>query len=344
MAQQGWAAGGARTAVVADVGRGTIKIGLTDDRGVLRHDSVRVYEPTAQPTVSGAISSFARDAGLSDLPPRLAVAVSGNPRGDTVTVTNGRWRVSKSGLAAMTQAQPLILNDFAANAWAISAPGGAGRLETLGGAGVRPQEAGTFCIIGVGSGLGVALLSRDNYGAVNVVATEAGHAAFPSGMKDAEPLTAEIGARQGLATSEMLISGSGLVAIYGAVAKRHGGKPVADTPKEIVRLGTSARDPMAGEALTLLVRALWHFAGNMVLTYGAWDGVILTGSLAAALRPLLQRGDLAQEFVLPGPYKRELAATPRSLGSFRHAELEGAAAALLVDDDRRAFSQHLRAA
>lgn len=331
-------------ALVADVGRLTVRVGLTNDLGVLRHETVRSYEPAAQPTVAGAISTFAREQGLTALPHRLGVAVSGMTRGDTVSVTNGRWRVSKSGLAAMIRGEPLIINDFAAYGWALSADTLTAQLDALANGGVRPRESGTYCIIGLGSGLGVTVLSRDAHGVVNVLATEAGHSAFPSGMPELDAVIQAMGARHGFATSEMLISSAGLVAIYTAVAKRRGQAAATAEAKDIIRLGLSARNPIAVESLSLFVRALWHLAGNMVLTFGAWDGVILTGSLTAALGPLLKQPDLARQFVLSGPYGRDLTAVPRSSLSCRYAELEGAAAALLVEDTRRAFGQRAIAA
>ena len=325
----------AGTAIVVDVGRTALRIAMTSPQGGMLHDTVRQYEAASQPTVSGAIGTFARDMGLAGLPRRLAVAVSGITRGDTISVTNGRYRVSRSGLTAMIQAPPLILNDFAANAWAISSAENARSIQDIVGATARPHGPGSFCVIGVGTGLGVALLSRDDHGAVNVVSTEAGHSAFPSGLKEIEPLIADLGIRSGFVGAETVLSNKGLVAIYEHVATLRRARPVTDDPKEIVRLGVGAREPVAFEAVSLFVKALWYFAGNMALTFGAWDGVVLTGSLAAALRPVLPRPDLAQRFVLTGPYQRELSATPRSLVTLRHPELEGAAAALLVEDARR---------
>ncbi|USI71416.1 glucokinase [Sphingomonas morindae] len=341
MDQEEKAAAAARVALVADVGRLALRIGLTDAAGRLKTESVRSYDPVSQPTVSGAISSFARDAGLDHLPRRLAVAVSGMPRGDTITVTHGRWRVSRSGLTAMLQAPPLILNDFAANAWAIGERGTMGRLEALAGPAAQPHGPGAFCVIGIGNGLGVALLTRDEHGIANVVPTEAGHSGFPAGLKALDPLIEKLGARLGYATAETILSGPGLVALHACLAQMKGAPtPVAEA-RETVRLGLSARDPIAVEALGLFVRALWHFAGNMVLALGAWDGVILTGSIPAELRPLLSVPDLGRAFALEGPYKRQLGETPRALVTFPHAALEGAAAALLVEDARRAVGRAL---
>ena len=115
-------------AIVADVGRTALRIGVTDGSCSLVSDSVRTLSAEDEPTVSGAVSGLAKQYGMVGGRIPLAVAVSGMPRGDMISVTNGRWRISRPGLAAMLQREPLILNDFAANAWP-SATGATGSLN-----------------------------------------------------------------------------------------------------------------------------------------------------------------------------------------------------------------------
>jgi glucokinase len=322
-------------AIVADVGRTTVRIGLTDDRGLLRQDSVRDYDPATHSTLSSAMTSFGRDSGLRKLPRRCAIAVSGVPRGDTISITNSRWILSKSGLASMLQAEPLVINDFAANAWAMSSERSSGRVEPLTGGAVRPHQPGVYCIIGVGSGLGVAILSRDEHGIVSVIPTEGGHSHLAFGVAGAGPILGAVAGTNDYLTAETLISGPGLLTILDAVGKVRG-RPVPSRDLAALLGGGSLRhDPVVVEAITILGQALWQFAGNMALAHGAWDGVILTGSVAAALRPTLRRPDLIDKFALPGPFTKRLRDVPRSTVSFRYAELEGAAIALLMEDARR---------
>ncbi len=326
--------GRSRLALIADVGRTSVRIALTDDRGRLRADTVRAYEAATQSTLAGAMTAFGQESGLPKLPSRCAIAVSGAPRGDIITITNSRWHLSRSGLTSMLQAPPLILNDFAANAWAIADDAGSSRIEPISGAAVRPGRPGTYCIIGVGSGLGVALLSRDEHGGVNVLPTEAGHTEILAGTAEAVPIASILSARTGYLTAEMMLSAPGLLAIYQALAKLAGVTPTAANLPDLVRLGALGRDPTVAKACELFARALWRFAGNLVLAYGAWDGVILTGSVGCALRSVLRRPDLAENFVVKGPFVRQLRDVPRSLATFQHAELEGAAVALLMEDAR----------
>lgn len=325
--------------LVADVGRTTIRIGLTNASGHLDQASVREYDPKLQPTISSSISAFVAESGLRHMPERAAIAVSGIPRGETISITNSRWILSRSGLTSMFGAEPLIINDFAATGWAVGSSHTAGRIEALGGYGVQPHKPGTYCIMGVGSGLGVAALTRDCHGVVNVVPTEAGHMCLMDGLP-LKPALLQRLKEKGIPTAEDLISGPGLQRIYSAVCDFH-------RERECVSLGdilNPARrsNPLVAETLEAFAAAFWYFAGNIVLAYGAWDGLIITGSIAAQTKSALQRSAMRAHFAVAGPFAYRLGAVPAGIASFRHAELEGAAVALLVDDAHRAFGQGLQ--
>lgn len=319
-----------KLAVIADVGRRAVRLGLTDEAGYLRPETIRAFEPSEQSSISGAISTFGRQCQLERLPRRCAVAVSGAAVGDTISVTNSRWFISRSGLAAMLQAPPLILNDFAAHAWAVSAASSNACVDTIAGARLNPAGPGTRCLIGVGSGLGVAVVSQDARGAVNVLPTEAGHCHFMEGMPELETVMLRMRKAKGQVTAEDLISGRGLFAIYQAVVEIDAASSRVADAVGVVELAISGRDRSASKAAELFCRALWYFAGNMALAYGAWDGIMFTGSVVHALRKLIRQPHFAESFVLKGPYDRQMRGIPRGMVSLDHAELHGAAQALLL--------------
>ena len=328
--------------IVADVGRNMVRVGLTDPRGRLDHQTVCEYDPATQSTISTAISTFARDVGLTSFPKRAAFAVSGVPRGDTISITKSRWILSRSGLTAMFRAQPLIINDFAANAWAMSDPHCSGRIEPLSSTTVRPDLPGTYCILGLGSGLGVALMSRDEHGLVSVVPTEGGHLGFMHGLPGADLILHRLQVGGAPVTAETLFSGLGLLSTYKVVCALRGQDPRCTSLSELLSPAMMRHDPAVAETLEFVGKGFWYFAGNMVLAYGAWDGVIVTGSVTAALRGVLRRPDLIAAFNVQGPWIRQLASTPKATISFKHAELEGAAVALLMEEHRRQAAEQLR--
>jgi len=321
------------TAIVGDIGRQTIRLGLTDSAGELRRETIKAYESATQSTISGALTTFARECGLSALPRRCALAVSGATRGDTISITNSRWFISRSGLRSMLQAEPILINDFAAIAWSLTSPKGSARIDRTEQGLICPAtNPGTYCIIGIGSGLGVAVIQRDEFGHYSVLATEAGHSSFaPSAA--GWPQVAEIMRRSAVCqTAEQFMSASGLHRTYLACAEQIRVEPRAANSVEVMRLVETSRDPAAVKATDLIARALWQFAGNMVLSHGAWDGVILTGSLTHALAKVLKQSSVRDHFLLAGPYVRELQRVPCGFASFDHAEMEGAAQALLLRD------------
>lgn len=326
-----------RLALVGDIGRTAVRLGLADETGRLLRETVRSYDISLGASISHLIGMFAGEAKLRGLPSRCAIAISGVPRGDVIQVTNSRLVLSRAELAALIGAPPLILNDFAANAWAIGSETCASRVQSLNGAVPKPYEPGAYCIIGVGSGLGVALLTRDQRGVVSVIPTEAGHMGFMSGMSGADALIEHVGSVRGHVSGEALLSRGGLVSIYQALARIRG-TDVLCVP-DLFSHGVAKHDVLATETHEYFAKALWHFAGNMVLAYGAWDGVILTGSVVAALRGAIRRPDLAQAFLIGGPYAERLREVPRSTVTFEFAELEGAAAALIYDERRRGAEQ-----
>lgn len=327
------------TAIIGDIGRKTIRLGLTDAAGALQRDTIKAYESSSQSTISGALSSFARECGLNVLPRRCALAVSGATRGDTISVTNSRWFVSRSGLRSMLQGEPILINDFAAIAWSLTSTKGSARIErTEQGAICPATQPGTYCIIGIGSGLGVAVIQRDDFGHYSVLATEAGHCGFTPAASDWQPVIEIMRKSAICVTAEHFLSAAGLHRTYLACAEHLRVEKRAANSLEVVQLAEGARDPAAIKALDLIARALWQFAGNMVLSHGAWDGVILTGSLTHALARVLRQPGVRDHFSLAGPYTRELLRVPCSFASFDHAELEGAAQALLLRDRAQARS------
>jgi len=321
------------TAIVGDVGRQMIRLGLTDAAGELRRETIKAYEGATQSTISGALTTFARECGLNGLPRRCALAISGAPRGDTISVTNSRWFVSRSGLRSMLQAEPLLLNDFAAIAWSLASTKGSAQIERSDLGTICPAtQPGTYCIIGIGSGLGVAVLQRDDFGHYSVLATEAGHCSFTPSAKEWQPIVDIIRRTAICQTAEQFMSAAGLHRTYLACADQLGLERHANNSVEVMALAETRRDPAAIKALNLISRALWQFAGNMVLSHGAWDGVILTGSLTHALGRTLRQSSVREQFTLAGPFTRELLRVPCSFATFHHGELEGAAQALLLRD------------
>lgn len=313
------------TGVVGHVGRKGLRFALANMSGVVP-STIRQYGADPGSSVSGALSAFRADLSLSRLPARLAIAVAGLPRGDAISITHTRWFVSRSGLQAMLGHPPLILNDFEAEAWALAGSNN-GSLDPLGSsAAISLDQPGTYCVVGMTSGLGVSVLMRDYDGNLSVLATEAGHAGFLPASSKMSALCASAFPGQCPLIAEHLISANGLVSIYDALLAARKLPQRHMAPEAITR--QYAVDPVAREACDLLCEAFWTYVGNLVLTYGAWEGVIVTGALATILRTTLGLAPMHAAMIGKGKYVRQLAAVPRALMNIENGELLGAAEAL----------------
>ena len=313
-------------AVLGDIGRKRLQFALTDTAGRLRPETIRHYDARTAVTVSGAVQRFQADAGIAALPGRSAIAVAGLTRGDTVSITQTRLIVSRVGLAAMFGQPPLLVNDCAAGAWALADEAARPQEVFAGPPDLSTRRPGCYCLIGATTGLGVAVLTRDAGGGVTVLPTEAGHAGLAAGSREIADLVARAFPDRHPVVAEEWVSAPGLLACYGALHRQASTRPIATSPEEVT--GRIATDPVARQACVLFARALWAQAGSLALTYGAWDGVFLTGKLAVALRAILRQPDVGAAFALPGKYTRLLTTVPRALVGGDHPELRGAAEAL----------------
>ena len=313
-----------KTAVVGYVAQTKASFALTDDTGLLREDTIRDFHASAHTTVSGALMAFKEEAGLASLPSRCALAVAGMPRGDTISVTNSRWFISRSGLTAILQRPPLVLNDFAANAWAVSAAG-TNEIEAAGAA--APTGPGTFLVIGVGRGLGTAAFIRDDEAHITVLPTEAGHAELVACSAEITPFIDMLRARRRHLSAEALLSCAGMAALRNAVAEQQGNRSQLASSEEVIR-AAAVGEPESQKAIGLFAKALWHYAGNLTLIFGAWDGVFLSGAIVSALRSILAQPEVRQGFIIPGPYANLLRNVPAGFLLLDNCELRGAAEAL----------------
>ena len=127
-------------------------------------------------------------------------------------------------------------------------------VATLGSApAVTLQRPGTYCVVGMTSGLGVAVMTRELSGTVHVQASEAGHAGFAPGSKAVADLVAAMFPGRLPVVAEHLISANGLVAIYNALAAIRKSSKQMTRPEDITRQASS--DPLAREACEMLCEA-----------------------------------------------------------------------------------------
>jgi glucokinase len=308
-------------ALVADIGRQSVRFGLTGgDQGIAPRD-VRKFMTAEHPTFTSALVSYLTDLDLLDARLPSVLAVAGAARGDLINLTGSRWYISLSGVEAVLRERPRALNECAANALALTTlPLSA--FTSLPGPGARPvQPGGNYAVIGTGTGLGVAALitARDR---LVPVQSEAGHMAFSPRTPD-EQKFADYVAKRGLQVDvETLVSAPGLLLAYEALS---GGKKLV-RPEDVTR--GIGRDPVCTQVVRMFCDHLGAFAGDLAMAFGAWDGVFLTGAISRALHPQLCDPGFRRRMESKAAFRRQLAEVPVALVNRNDLELVGAAAAL----------------
>jgi glucokinase len=156
--------------------------------------------------------------------------------------------------------------------------------------------------------------------------TEGGHVSFAPGDELEIEILRRLMARFGRVSNERLLCGSGLENLYRALCEIDGRALDLTTPEQIT---AAAHDgaPAAERALALFCELLGAAAGDLVLAFGAWQGVYLTGGLTPLLLPWLQRGGFRRRLEDKGRHSDAMRQVPTVAVSEPDAGLLGAAAA-----------------
>jgi glucokinase len=258
-------------------------------------------------------------------PNKVGLSIAGSVAGDRAEFAHRKWSISKNDVRAATRADHVtLINDF--EALALAAP----VLTTYDLNEIRSGKTvryGNKVIIGAGTGLGVAALVHHGDDWVPL-AGEGGHVAFPA-QPAGEFSVAEVFPRSAFISANDVFSGRGLVATYDTLVTARGAGAASSGARAIAAAGLSREDPIAAEALDLMVTWLGRFAGDVALTCGARGGVYLAGGLAANIVPALRSARFLEAFGGKGALSPYLADIPiNAVKTGADAGLKGAALAV----------------
>lgn len=321
------------TTLLADVGGTNVRFALADatSPSPLLADTIRRYRVADFASFTDAARQYLVDAGAR--PTHAVFAFAGPVAGDEVQITNHPWTVVLPRVRSELGLQGLrALNDFAAMSLAVGLLG-IDDVENIGAAtpirvGAAAQQ--TFATVGPGTGLGVgALIVREGH--IHTLDTEGGHLSFaPRDDLEIEVLR-RLAKRFGRVSNERVICGAGLVNLYSVLAEIDGVNADTLEPKDITQRATDDSDVRCTRAVELFCALLGAVAGDLVLGFGAWDGVYLTGGLTPRLRPWLQGGEFRRRFEDKGRFGTRLAGVPTLAVLHNDAGLLGAAARAVLD-------------
>jgi glucokinase len=267
--------------LVADIGGTNARFALADAapgaRRVDIHDA-QVRRVGDFATIADAASDYLASLAKSSRPRRAVFAVAGPVQGDQISFSNSVWSFSTAQLRRELAMESLqVINDFAAVAWAVPALV-RDELDPIGpwhepGAKVRSTRA----VVGPGTGLGVAAIHHAGE-SFEVRASEGGHAGFAPRDEDEIYLMRHLKARHGRVSSERLLCGDGLLALYQAHCARDAEAPLLRSAEAVTQAAREG-DSMARAATRSFCGILGGFAGDVALMFCAWDGVYLAGSM-----------------------------------------------------------------
>ena len=319
--------------LVADVGGTHIRFGIAvsgPERQSLNVHCVRRYAVRAHESISHAAQHYRNGTpGIPAALSRAAVAVAGRVDHDRVQLTNSGWSFSARALSESQRFQSLrIINDFEAVGHAVGAlraadlnPIGPQRLSL-------PLAQGVCAILGVGTGLGVGGVIA-NQGTFSVLATEGGHASFAPTSEQSIEVLRWLRRKFGRVSAERVLSGAGLANVYQALCELAGQHVPELSAAEITTRARNGSDENCVEAVGLFCEILGSFAGDLALTLGAWQGVLISGAMLGHFeRGMLERRVRAG-FEYKGRFTPAMRNVPLETISHPHVELLGAARLLL---------------
>lgn len=320
--------------LLADVGGTNVRFALADTaaREPLLAATIRRYRVADFADFGAAARQYLLDE--SARPTHAVFAFAGPVDGDLVHITNHPWTVDLPRVRAELDLVDGLraINDFAAMSYAVCLLGDddAARIGTAAPAAVGSAAQQTFALVGPGTGLGVgALVVREGH--VDALSSEGGHLSFaPRGEFEIDILR-RLAARFGRVSNERVLCGAGLVNLYRALAEIDGAVVDELQPKDITARADAGSDARSVRAVELFCELLGGAAGDLVLAFGAWDGVYLTGGLTPRLEPWLARGGFRRRFEDKGRFAARLAGVPTVAVVHADAGLLGCAARAVLD-------------
>jgi len=316
--------------LAGDIGGTKTLLGLFErDRERPRQLVVREYATLDFDSLDELAQVFLDDTGAGASVAAVCLGVAGPVTGLVARLTNVPWIVDASVLAEHLGDCPVqLLNDLEAMAYAVPVlePDEVAVLQD----GVA-VAGGNAAIIAAGTGLGESLLHNVD-GQFVPSASEGGHADFSARTPRELALVEHLTAIYGRVDNDRVISGPGLVNLFGFThgnrrACRVVGPDVEDNerPAAISASAMAGRCEQCAEALELFIEAYGAEAGNLALRSMATAGVYLGGGIAPKVLPALESGAFLEAFCDKAPLIDLLRTIPVSVILNPAAGLLGAA-------------------
>jgi glucokinase len=311
------------TVLLADIGGTHARFARADGRGI--HDA-QVFRAADYPSLAAAARAYLQKSGPAPARAVFSVAATLDGTGRIAFVNHPAWDTDRAALCRDLDIDDIrLLNDFEALAHAVPhlAPDALHTLQEN-----PPVNDGPVALLGPGTGLGMAVLVSIG-GKRHVLPSAGGNAslaaAAPAEARIAERVRQDAGLTH--LSTEDVISGPGLLRLYGAIAALDGMPATLADAAAVARAGTEGRDAAAVQALDFFCHGLGVAAGNLALTVQATGGVYIAGGIVPQMLAHFAKSRFLAGFTGKGPYTDYLRALPVHVITHPFPAFEGLRAA-----------------
>lgn len=294
-------------ALIADIGATNARFALLEGTELAVSETYAVSD-YASPIE--AARDFLAGPAKGHSPKRALIAAAGPVDRGRIALTNAAWIVDSERIAkGLGMTDVAVLNDFEAQAWSLPALRPAD-LVTLG----MPHagDRGTMAVMGPGTGFGLAAMIVSGDAEVSLV-TEGGHATLSSENRREDAIILALRQQFHHVSVERVLSGSGLMQLYHAIARVDGVTVPERDSSEIVEHALADDCKVSRETLELFCAFLGSVAGNIALTLGARGGVFIGGGIAPRFTDFLRASAFRERFEAKGRLSSYLAHIPTAV-------------------------------
>ncbi|MEN3930506.1 glucokinase [Microvirga sp. W0021] len=311
-------------ALIADIGGTNARFALLTRAGG-QPQQLKTLACNDYPDIVSAIEAYLSTVE-AQRPWEAVVAIANPVTGDHIKMTNHVWSFSiEESRKALNLINLHVINDF--TALALSLPLLRPNEQVQVGSG-RARPRSVIGLIGPGTGLGVSGLVPVAPRGWQALAGEGGHASFSPVNDEEDRILNFVRQKHQNISTERLVSGPGLVRLYGAIAELAGDKPQEFTPADVSKHALAKTDAHCERALDLFCAMLGSAAGNLALTLGAEGGVYIGGGIVPGILSYFKKSRFRQQFEAKGRLSDYLANIPTFVITASNPALLGAAALL----------------
>lgn len=290
----------------------------------------RVYASAEFDSADDLLRQFMADAGATNPPGGLLLALPGALDGQCARLTNLDWMLDA---AAMKQSLGIgevrFINDFQA------AAAGVATLTDADVIALNPQAVvpgGVRAITGAGTGLGLAFMLADAHGRYQSFATEGGHVDFAPANALQARLLERLRADYGHVSWERVVSGLALNDLYRFCRVEQGGTPPNETINgAALAVRAESGDAAAEAALDLFIDLYGAWVGNVALMYQPFGGLYIAGGVATHMLARMQSPRFMAAATRKGRMSGVVGRTPIFLITCMRLGVQGAMAQTQLD-------------